>query len=82
MDRGRMLREIVRVLKPGGRLVLVDFIFTSQATRLLQTYGISDARRVRIGSAYDWYSGLILSFGVVRLYAVTGSKTARGPVQA
>jgi ubiquinone/menaquinone biosynthesis C-methylase UbiE len=75
-DRERMLREVVRVLKPDGQMVLVDFIFTGAAVQMLRASGVSDARRVRIGSAYDWCSALLLSFGVVRLYAVVGTKDA------
>jgi ubiquinone/menaquinone biosynthesis C-methylase UbiE len=74
-DRERMLQEIIRVLKPGGQIVLVDFIFTSAALHLLQSNGMRDAHRVRLGSAYEWYSALLLSAGVVRLYAVTGGKS-------
>ena len=54
-------------------------IFTGEAVRLLQSNGVRDAHRVRLGSAYDWYSALLLSFGVVRLYGVIGDKDAIGP---
>src|SRR5262249_46313190 len=49
-EREQMLREMVRELKPGGRLVLVDFIFTGECVLVLRGMGIGDAVRTRAGS--------------------------------
>jgi ubiquinone/menaquinone biosynthesis C-methylase UbiE len=72
-DRDRMLCEIARVLKPGGHLALVDFIFTGQAVRVLRAQGVSDARRSLVGPLYAWSFALV-TFGLGRLCHVTGRK--------
>jgi ubiquinone/menaquinone biosynthesis C-methylase UbiE len=43
-DRRRATSEIARVLKPGGRLSLLDFRCTSQYAEDLKALGLSDVR--------------------------------------
>ena len=71
-DRGRMMREIARVLKLGGRVALVDFIFTDECVANLRKFGV-ETERARDGFVSFWVSA-ILNFGAVKKYHVVGRK--------
>jgi SAM-dependent methyltransferase len=73
-ERAQMLSEITRILKPGGRVALVDFIFTSGAERALRAQGIQDARREPAAGWTAFMSFALLTLGLGRLYLVTGVK--------
>ena len=71
-ERQRMMQELVRVLKPGGKVALVDFIFTDECLEDLGADGVQ-AWRVRDGLLSFWISA-ILNFGAVKTYHVVGTK--------
>lgn len=68
----KMMRELARVLKPGGCVALVDFIFTDDCVEDLAKFGV-ESQRVRDGFLSFWTSA-ILNFGAVKTYHVVGSK--------
>ena len=70
--REKMMRELARVLKPGGCVALVDFIFTDDCVEDLAKFGV-ESQRVRDGFLSFWTSA-ILNFGAVKTYHVVGSK--------
>jgi ubiquinone/menaquinone biosynthesis C-methylase UbiE len=74
-DREQMICEAMRILRPGGHLALVDFMFTDHCVEILRRQGISDARRTRIAGFSPWL-GAALMPSTFRMYLVTGSKNA------
>ncbi len=72
-ERKRMILEIVRVLKPGGRLALIDFIFTNECVGVLHNAGLRDARLLRLGGLGFWVAAILL-LGTFQLRAVTATK--------
>lgn len=70
--REDMMREIARVLQGGGRVALVDFMFTRQCVDDLCRFGVA-ARRVRDERKFFWTTA-VWHFGFAHRYFVLGTK--------
>ncbi len=73
-ERGAAVREIARVLKPGGVCILADVRHERQYTRVLRENGVSEVKRrdTSITSPFFW----IVSLGRARPFVVVGRKAA------
>ena len=72
-DRERILSEVIRVLKPGGRFLLVDFIFTAEAVRTLRRLGATNSHRTRVGRLSFWVT-VVMSLGANQIYQISGTR--------
>jgi SAM-dependent methyltransferase len=69
--RAAAVAEAVRVLRPGGRLALVDFRHVRDYESVLAEHGVTGLRRRGLGPRF-WYGGPWVGAAVV-----TGTKPAR-----
>jgi arsenite methyltransferase len=56
--RKKAISEAARVLRPGGKLVLVDIFFTNRYARQLRELGWTDVRRRNLGWRMWWGPGM------------------------
>lgn len=71
--RRQAVREIARVLKPGGHVAILDMRHTLDYVRVLRDCGLVDAGRQRA----SWFLSVwfpLLSCGLIRFYRVTAAK--------
>lgn len=56
--RAKAISEAARVLRPGGRLALVDIFFTNHYAKQLRALGWTDVRRRNLGWRMWWGPGM------------------------
>jgi len=71
-ERQTAVREIARVLAPGGRVLIVDVRHTSKYAATLRDAGLTDTRSVQ--GVFSYLLTLI-TFGSVRWGYVIGNKS-------
>jgi SAM-dependent methyltransferase len=72
-ERQQLAAELVRILKPGGRIALVDFIFTKEYAGAFERAGMVNTRRDKLGGVGFWV-GAIMTFGASQTYLLTSQK--------
>jgi ubiquinone/menaquinone biosynthesis C-methylase UbiE len=73
-DRDQAIREIARVLKPGGRAVIADIRHRRQYARSFSQNGCADLRKV--GSIIVYVFFLLITFGSLRPATLIARKSS------
>jgi SAM-dependent methyltransferase len=71
-DREQAVREIVRVLKPGGRVALLTIKHASQFARVLREGGLHEVKRSTAGLLFWVFA--VLTWGGIQFTRLTGRK--------
>ena len=71
-ERSAAVREIARVLKPGGACILADVRHEAEYAGVLRTNGVTDQRRRDFGISSLFFA--VLTLGAVRPFALVGRK--------
>ena len=71
--RGQAVDEAVRVLKPGGRLLIADMMCTRAHAKRLRELGMEDVTEQRLGWRF-WYGALGMATGLVTATKQTALK--------
>ena len=73
-DRDDAIGEAVRVLRPGGRLIIADINATASYVRRLRELGMEDVRHRRLGWRF-WYGGPWVAASAVTASEPDGQRT-------
>jgi arsenite methyltransferase len=67
MGREKAIDEAVRILKPGGRMLIADFRSTQRYAERLRQLGMRDALHQQLDGRF-WYGG---PWGATKLVSAT-----------
>jgi ubiquinone/menaquinone biosynthesis C-methylase UbiE len=73
-ERAAAVREIARVLKPGGACILADVRHEAQYTRVLRASGVTDVQRRDTSITSPFFA--VISLGRARPFVVVGRKSS------
>jgi arsenite methyltransferase len=74
-ERDKALREVARVLKPGGHVAITDIQHTAEYEQILRENGVTEVKRVASEPLLTLLA-IVGTWGAVRPYRVIGRKPA------